>query len=77
MITCPRCQGKGEIEVGTGELIRMAREKAGLTQTQLAAAIGSQPARMSMLEHGREEPTLPKLRKIAEVCNCSVKDLVA
>ena len=48
------------------EHIRQAREKLGITQTELAARIGSTQPAMARLEGGGVSPSLDTLRKIAD-----------
>ena len=56
--------------------IRLFREKAGLSQRELAAAIGvSQPA-VAQWEIGAAQPTLDNLRKAAEILGCNPGDLL-
>ncbi len=48
-----------------GEYIRSLRAAAGLTQRQLAAAVGISPSLLSHVESGRREPTIRSLRAIS------------
>jgi transcriptional regulator with XRE-family HTH domain len=52
-----------------GQLIRTAREKAGLSQDDLAAALGVAKARVSELENDRANPTLGTLYAYAKTLN--------
>lgn len=52
-----------------GEQIANLRGNAGMTQQQLADAIGVTNSHISYLETGRREPTLRTLRKIATALN--------
>lgn len=45
-------------------LVRLARDKAGLTQAELAAAAGVTQQTVSAYETGRKEPTLPTLQRL-------------
>ena len=45
-------------------LLRLARDKAGLTQTALAEAAGVTQQTVSAYETGRKEPTLPTLQRL-------------
>ena len=45
-------------------LIRLARDKAGLTQTELAGRAGVSQQAISAYETGRKEPTLPFLQRL-------------
>lgn len=55
--------------------IEVQRKKAGLTQIQLAEAIGVTQANVSIWENGKSLPTADKLKKISEILNCSIEDL--
>lgn len=45
-------------------LLRLARDKAEITQSELAAAAGVTQQTVSSYETGRKEPTLPTLQKL-------------
>ena len=45
-------------------LIRLARDKSGLTQSQLAEEAGMSQQAISAYETGRKEPTLPTLQRL-------------
>ncbi len=45
-------------------LLRTARDKADMTQAQLAAAAGVSQQAVSAYETGRKEPTLPTLQRL-------------
>jgi transcriptional regulator with XRE-family HTH domain len=45
-------------------LLRIARDRAGLTQTALAEAAGVTQQAVSAYETGRKEPTLPTLQRL-------------
>ncbi|MFQ5523053.1 MAG: helix-turn-helix domain-containing protein [Acidimicrobiia bacterium] len=47
-----------------GGLVRLARIKAGLTQTDLAQRAGVSQQAISAYETGRKEPTLPTLLRL-------------
>ena len=61
---------------GVGGRLRIARRSAGLTQKQLAEALGVEPITVSRWERGVTTPSLPRLRRIAEVTETTVSDLV-
>lgn len=50
--------------VGSGELLRRAREAARLTQEQLALRAGTGQAAISQVERGEVEPSLARLRAL-------------
>jgi transcriptional regulator with XRE-family HTH domain len=53
-------------------LVRQYRAAAGLTQKQLAAAIGTSAAFISLLEQGKSEPSIGVLRSLARVLKVPV-----
>ena len=61
---------------GVGGRLRIARRSAGLTQKQLAEALGVEPITVSRWERGVTTPSLPRLRRVAEVTETTVSDLV-
>jgi transcriptional regulator with XRE-family HTH domain len=56
--------------------LRAARRGSGLTQKQLAEALGVEPITVSRWERGVTSPSLPRLRRIAELTETTVSDLV-
>lgn len=56
--------------------IQKARLIAGMTQTDVAHAIGVTPMAVSMWESGRTFPKASRLKKIAEVLNVPVAYLL-
>lgn len=60
-----------------GERIRIAREKAGLTQEKLAKRLNIGKRTLINYENGRTEPTLSLLMKIANICNVDYNWLLA
>ena len=61
---------------GVGGRLRIARRSVGLTQKQLAEALGVEPITVSRWERGVTTPSLARLRRIAEVTETTVSDLV-
>lgn len=57
--------------------IRLYRERAGMTQETLAAAIGVTQAAISMWEAGNRNPDIITAKKIAQALACSVDELLA
>ena len=53
----------------TSERIKTVRNEAGLTQEQLANALGVKRAVISKYETGKISPTIDQLQKIAAACN--------
>ena len=60
-----------------GAAIRKLREAKGLTQDQLATAVGMMRSNISRIEAAKHRPTLETLEKIAKALRVSVADLVA
>lgn len=52
-----------------GERVRREREAAGLTQAELAAAIGTSQPAIARLEAGGVNPSLDTLARVAEALN--------
>ena len=55
--------------------LKRCREAAGLSQTELAAALGLTRAAVSGWEAGYTSPTAAKLPEIARLLGCSIDDL--
>ena len=58
-----------------GEKIRILREQIGITQKQLAQALGVDASAVSLWESGKTQPAVANLVRIAEVLNCKPGDL--
>lgn len=54
------------------EVLR-ARQEMGLTQADLAEAVGTTRSVISRLESGRHSPTLDTLTQVAEALGCSLE----
>jgi transcriptional regulator with XRE-family HTH domain len=50
------------------QIIRQARLKAGLTQTELAARLGRDRAQVARWETGGQEPSFENLHAVVEAC---------
>ena len=61
---------------GVGGRLRTARRGAGLTQKQLADRLQVESITVSRWERGVTSPSLPRLRRIAEITETTVSDLV-
>lgn len=61
---------------GVGRRLRTARRGAGLTQKQLADELGVESITVSRWEREVTSPSLPRLRRIAELTGTTVSDLV-
>ena len=56
--------------------MRTARRRAGLTQKELAEELGVESITVSRWERGATTPSLARLRRIAELTETRVTDLV-
>jgi transcriptional regulator with XRE-family HTH domain len=61
---------------GIGARLRTARRASGMTQKQLAEELGVEAITVSRWERGVTTPSLPRLRRIAELTQTTVSDLV-
>ena len=59
-----------------GAKIRAAREYADLGQAALARAVNVSACHLWSIEHDRADPSLPLIRRIAEVLNVEPGELV-
>ena len=56
--------------------IRAARIAAGMTQQQLADALGISQVSVTRWETGEHEPRVSTLKRIAAVLGCDLRDLI-
>jgi transcriptional regulator with XRE-family HTH domain len=54
------------VNMGLGERIKARREELGLTQLQLARALGVTPQHVSIIEKNKRAPSLDSLAKLAQ-----------
>jgi transcriptional regulator with XRE-family HTH domain len=59
------------------QLIREARLKAGLTQTELAERLGRERAQVARWEIGGQEPSFENLQSVVEACGFSLRIEIA
>jgi hypothetical protein len=59
------------------QIIREARLKAGLTQTELAARQGRDRAQVARGETGGQEPSFENLQAVVEACGFSLRVEIA
>ena len=57
----------------SAQIIREARLKASLTQTELAARLGRDRAQVARWETGGQEPSFENLRAVVEACGFVLK----
>lgn len=55
--------------------IKILREKAGLTQIELASALNVKQASVSRWERGDSMPSADKLPEIAKIFGCRIEEL--
>jgi transcriptional regulator with XRE-family HTH domain len=60
------------VPVRGGVMVREARERAGLTQSGLAARVGTTQSAIARIENGAE-PTLPRLEAILAACGITMQ----
>lgn len=58
------------------ENLRLARNGSGLTQKQVADKLGVVESCYANWEQGRSEPNIENLRKLSEIFDISLDDLV-
>jgi len=62
---------------GVGTQIRKLREAKGVTQEELAGAVGMMRSNISRIEAAKHRPTLETMERIANALKVSVADLIA
>ena len=60
-----------------GDILREAREKAGLTQEQLAFRAGLDRTYVSQLENDKKSPTVQTLFRLCEAMKASPAGIIA
>lgn len=60
-----------------GAVIRKLREAKGITQEELADAVGMMRSNISRIEAAKHRPTLETMERIAKALKVSVADLIA
>jgi transcriptional regulator with XRE-family HTH domain len=66
-----------EVIKSFGKVLKAYRESSGMSQEQMAHAIGSHSTHISRLENGHKQPTLTTVFKISKVLNVSPEELIA
>lgn len=61
---------------GNDSPITRARIAAGMTQGQLAEAIGCRQKDVSAWERGNREPRIDTLRRISDALGCTIGELI-
>lgn len=57
--------------------LRKYRIEQGLTQAQLAEKIGVTASCITMWENGNRSPNISTLKKLAQILDCTVDELIA
>ena len=57
--------------------IKILRERANMTQAELAILLGVNENTISNYERGEREPSIDNLKRIAEIFGVSVDELIA
>lgn len=73
----PYKPSRNEIVARFGANLKVARQKMGLTQAQLAEAAGLLQQYISLVESGKQNVTIATANDLANVVNCDVRDLLA
>lgn len=58
-------------------LLRVARIKSGMTQTQAADALKLPQSQIAAWETGARNPKLQSLRKLSEIYHCPISDIIS
>lgn len=56
-----------------GDLIRLSRKKAGLSQRQLAERAGTSASAIAFYENGHRDPTVETLRRVCRAAGWDVR----
>jgi transcriptional regulator with XRE-family HTH domain len=60
-----------------GQLLRHTREERGLTLREFAKSLGVSPSYISDVELGhRKTPSMEKLKRIADILNCDLEEMI-
>jgi transcriptional regulator with XRE-family HTH domain len=57
----------------SGQLIREARRRAGLSQAELADRVGTTQSAIARLERGRTAPSLERTRELIRACGLDLR----
>lgn len=69
----PRTHRLSSVMTEAAALLRRARAQSGLSQRSVALAAGVSQPFISRVEGGREEPSLPTLRKLLRACGYTLR----
>jgi len=68
----PRTSRSAVAATHTSDVIKAARHRAGLTQSDLANRLGVSPGYVGQLETGRGNPTVGQLATVAAALGCRI-----
>lgn len=69
-------RGRTRTTPAVGAMIRKLREARGITQEELAGAVGMMRSNISRIEAAKHRPTLETLERIAKALKVSVAELI-
>lgn len=64
-----------DFEKNLGQKIRLARQRAGLTQEDLAARVSRTPESISNIERGQQEPGIKTVQSLAKALGLPLSEL--
>ena len=64
----------GDLEISIGQRIRLARQRAGLTQEDLAAQMSRTAESISNIERGLQEPNIRTMQSVARALDIPVTE---
>lgn len=67
----------GELQVAFGHVIRELRERAGLSQEELSFRCGRHRTYVSLIERGRNSPTVSTLWMLADALGVRPAEIIA
>jgi len=78
LTTCCVIQVCGEMDVKTefGKVLREAREATGLSQESFADAVGMDRTTISLIERGKQSPTIETVWRLAEKLDATPSELL-
>ena len=59
-----------------GEKLKLYREKHNMTQKEIARILGVEPGTISKYELGITEPNIEPIKKLAEIFNVTIDELI-
>jgi transcriptional regulator with XRE-family HTH domain len=69
-------EGPHPLDIALGSRVRLRRKELGLSQDQLARAVGITFQQVQKYEHGANRISFSRLAEIADALDCSVSDLI-